>query len=597
MKASALTSALAVVATTLSPGALSGPEGGPWFQERSAAAGVEVPHRNRTFDNPYAEIMQGYTALGAAAAVADFNGDGFDDIYVTDSASQGRNLLWRNNGDFTFTDVASEAGLAMGNDARNASADALWIDYDNDARPDLFLVRFGQSLLFRNRGQGAFQDVTREAGLLGRQNAICAITFDYDGDGWLDILLGRYFSDVDIFDPDTPRFFPENMETAQNGGGLRLWRNRGDGTFEDATASAGLAGLSGWTLDLGHADYDNDGDQDLYLAADFGTDRFFVNNGDGTFSDRTREAIGIDTKKGMNVDWGDYDNDGRLDVYVTNITDDYMREGNFLWHNNGDGTFSDVARETETYDSGWGWAGKFLDYDHDGWLDLYVVNGWVSAGEESYVPVIFEMLIREADEEGRMDLSDVRKWPAMGQRSLSGHQRSRLFHNRGGQIFVDQASRHGLDSSRDGRGIAVADFDNDGRLDLFVSNANAAPHLFRNQRPLGPDANWIAFSLKSPGSNRLAVGAQVRISSGGRNQMRFVDGGNGFASQSTTRLHFGLGAADEAEQVEIRWPSGRRQRLGPLQANRLYRITEGQSAQAQPLLAPREEGAGGEEIR
>jgi hypothetical protein len=545
------------------------PTGG--FEDVAGPAGVAVPHETRTFDNPYAEIMAGYTALGAAAAVADFDGDGWEDLFVTDSAEGGRNRLWRNlygeTGELRFEDVAEKAGVAAGNDERNASAHALWFDYDGDGRPDLFVVRFGASILYRNLGGGRFVDVTERAGLGARANAITAVAFDYDLDGDLDLVTGEYFQRVDLFDPDTPRFFPESMESADNGGGVTVWRNDG-GRFTDATAEAGIA-LSGWTLDLGHADFDLDGDEDLYVACDFGTDRLLVNDGDGTFSDRTREAIGIDTKKGMNVEWGDYDGDGLLDVYVTNITDDYMREGNFLWRNHGDGTFTDVARETGTHDTGWGWAGKFFDYDNDGRLDLYVVNGWVSAGPESYAPAIFEMIMQPG-----IDFTDARNWPPMGDKSLSGYQRNRLFHNRGDGLFEELAERHGVDSRRDGRGIAVADLDRDGRLDLFVANADAEPHLYRNR--IAPAGRWIAFELEGRRSNRDAIGTRLRATSGGRTRLRFVDGGNGFAGQSSRRVHFGLGDAEAIDRLEVRWPSGLEQTFGPLPAGRLYRIVEGE---------------------
>jgi hypothetical protein len=547
-----------------------------WFEDVTERSGVARKHTNRSFENPYAEIMAGYTALGAAAAVADFDGDGFEDLFVTDSAEGSANLLYRNNGgnngDFTFTEVGAAAGVSAGNDAANASADALWLDYDNDGRPDLFVVRFGQSQLFHNEKNGHFREVTRPAGLTRYANSITAVAFDYDRDGWIDLFVGNYFQPVNLFNPDTPRFFPESFETADNGGGVTVWHNQRNGTFRDTTKEAGFA-LSGWTLDLGHADADQDGDDDLYVACDFGTDRFFVNNGNGTFRDATKETVGIVTKKGMNADWGDYDNDGWLDIFVTNITDDYMREGNFLWRNNGPGpdgqvTFSDVARETGTYDTGWGWGAKFFDYDNDGWLDLYVVNGWVSSGPESYVPDIFEMIVRPG-----VDLADARSWPPMGKKSLSGYQKKRLFHNQGGGLFKDEAPRHGLDSTRDGRGVAVADFDNDGRLDLFVANANNLPYLYRNTAPF---AHWAGFVLEGKASNREAVGARLRLTAGGRTLLRFVDGGNGFAAQSSRRVHFGLGTAERIDKLEVLWPSGRRQTFENLPADRWVRLVEGE---------------------
>jgi hypothetical protein len=540
---------------------------GKWFEDVTVPAGVNHPHSNRSFRNPYANIMEGYTALGASAAVADYDGDGFDDVFVTDSKLGGNNHLYHNNHNFTFTDKGEEAGVSGGNDETNATSDSLWFDYNNDGKPDLFVVRFGHNTLYENLGGGKFKDVTKQAGLYRYSNAITAIAFDYDRDGDLDLLVGSYFQPINIFSPENPRFFPESFETANNGGGVTVFRNKGNGTFEDVTKKAGLT-LSGWTLDLGHGDADNDGFDDLYVACDFGTDRFFRNNHDGTFTDITEKAIGVDTKKGMNVDWGDYDNDGLLDIYVTNITDDYMREGNFLWHNNGDLTFTDVSRDTGTAETGWGWGAKFFDYDNDGWLDLYVMNGWVSAGKESYVPDVFKMVTTPG-----IDFADARNWPPMGNKSLSGYEKKKLFHNEHGQTFRNDAARHGLDSVKDGRGIAIADFDNDGRLDIFAANANSDPFLYRNTVPGGQ--HWVQFALEGTKSNKAAVGAQVRLTAGGSTRLAYISGGNSFAGQSTNRVHFGLGSVAKVDRIEVRWPTGVKEEFDNITADKLNRIVEG----------------------
>jgi hypothetical protein len=564
MRSAAAAVALVVIGWSLAHAAAEADRG---FEDITAKAGVGAPHHNRRFDNQYARIMAGYTALGASASVADYDGDGFDDLFVTDSSSDGRNHLYHNNGNLTFTDVTAQSGIGTGNDAHNASADSLWFDFNNDGAPDLLVVRFGHNQLYQNLGKGRFKDVTREAGLDRYLNSITAIAFDYDHDGFVDLLVGNYFQPVNLFNPETPRFFPESFETANNGGGITAFHNERNGRFTDVTEKIGLK-ASGWTLDLGHGDANNDGWDDLYVACDFGTDRFFVNNGDGTFRDATEKSIGFDTKKGMNAEWADYDNDGLLDIYVTNITDEYMKEGNFLWRNNGNLTFTDVSRETGTYDTGWGWGAKFFDYDNDGWLDLYVMNGWVSAGPENYVPDIFKMVVTP-----NIDFADARNWPPMGDKSLSGYQTKKLFHNERGQAFTEQAKRHGLDSTRDGRGIAIADFDNDGRLDVFVANANSEPFLYHNVMPRG--AHWAEFALVGTKSNRAAVGAQVRATIGGRTYLRFVDGGNGFAGQSTTRVHFGLGANTTIDSLEVRWPSGARQTFEHLPADKISRLVEG----------------------
>ena len=543
--------------------------GARWFNDVTKTAGINSRHSNRVFNNPYAKIMAGYTALGASASVADYDGDGFDDVFVTDSLLGGKNHLYHNNGNFTFTDVAEKAGVANANDEKNAVSDSLWFDFNNDGRPDLLVIRFGHNQLYQNMGNGTFKDVSHAAGIDGYKNAITAIAFDYDRDGKLDLFVGNYFQPVNIFNPETPRFFPESFETANNGGGVTVYHNNGNGTFTDVTDKVGLR-LSGWTLDLGHADADNDGFDDLYVAADFGTDRFFHNNGNGTFTDITETAIGIDTKKGMNVDWGDFDNDGLLDIYVTNITDDYMREGNFLWHNNGNLTFSDVSRETNSFETGWGWGAKFFDYDNDGWLDLYVTNGWVSAGKDSYVPDIFNMVTKPG-----IDFADARNWPPMGDKSLSGYEKKKLFHNEHGTLFKDQAGVHGVDSVRDGRGVAIADFDNDGRLDMFVANANGEPNLYRNTMPAGN--HWVQFALEGTKSNRTAIGAQVRLTAGGMTRLQFISGGNSFAGQSSNRVHFGLGDVSTIDQIEVRWPNGDHEVFKGIAVDKLQKIVEGSS--------------------
>ena len=201
----------------------------PGFEDITAKAGVAHAHHNRRFENPYAHIMAGYTALGASASAGDYDGDGFDDLFVTDSSVDGRNHLYHNNRNLTFTDVAAQAGIDSGNDPANASADSLWLDFNNDGRPDLFVARFGKSQLYENLGDGKFKNVSKAAGIDRYMNAITAIAFDYDHDGYVDLFVGAYFSSVNLFTPDTPKFFPESFETANNGGGviaMRLLRVR-----------------------------------------------------------------------------------------------------------------------------------------------------------------------------------------------------------------------------------------------------------------------------------------------------------------------------------------------------------------------------------
>jgi ASPIC and UnbV/FG-GAP-like repeat len=546
------------------------------FEEIGARAGARLVHHTRRFHGPKADVLGMFTSGGAAAAVGDYDNDGFDDLFVTDSdAGRGCHLL-HNNGDLTFTDVTAEAGVGKGNDERSIVSDALWFDYDNDGRLDLLVARFGTPILYHNEGNGRFRDVTAQSGLDKKfANTIAVIALDYDNDGYLDLLFGNYFKPIDLLDLKDPHVLPNNLDQATNGGGVTLWRNQGNGTFVDVTEKAGLARHTGWTLDVGHGDFDNDGWQDIYLADDYGTDRLFLNNRNGTFRDVTEEAIGIDTKKGMNVDVADYDRDGWLDIYVTNITDEYMQECNMLWHNNGVDaagklTFTDVSRETGTCSTLWGWGAKFADFDNDGWEDLFVADGLRSAGEKNYIPVLLEMIVTP-----NIDFTDVNNWPDIGNMSWSGHQRKKLFRNLGNSVFKEMAAEAGVDNDLDGRGVAVADFDNDGRLDVYQTNANQPALLYHNTTPAA--GHWLELKLVGTRSNRDAIGARVTARVGGATLIREVNGGNGYSSQSTTRVHLGLGSATRIDHLEIRWPSGRRETLPPGSApiDRLSYVQEG----------------------
>ncbi|HEV8578780.1 MAG TPA: CRTAC1 family protein [Thermoanaerobaculia bacterium] len=545
------------------------------FEEISDAAGARLVHHTRTFRGKHADVLGMFTSGGAAVAVGDYDGDGDDDLFVTDSAVGQPNHLLRNelrpSGKLVFTDVAREAGVAGGNDERAIVSDALWLDADNDGRRDLLVARFGAPLLYRNLGRGRFREMAKEAGLTKFGNTIAAIAFDYDNDGRLDLLFGNYFQPVDLTELPTPHVLPNNLDNAVNGGGVTLWRNvtapgSGELRFVETTAKAGLAHHTGWTLDLGHGDLNNDGWQDLYLAVDYGTDRLFFNNGGGTFRDATKEAVGFDSRKGMNVDVADYDRDGWLDIYVTNITDEYMKECNMLWHNDGDGTFTDLAKETGTCNTLWGWGAKFGDFDGDGWEDLFVMNGLRSAGPENYIPVLFEMIVTPG-----IDFTDVNSYPPIGAMSWSGYQRKKLFRNLGTQAFKEMAAAAGVDNDRDGRGIGMADFDDDGRLDLYQTSVDQPALLYRN---VSPARHWLELKLIGTKSNRDAIGARATLRVGGATLIREVNGGNGYASQSTVRLHFGLGAAAKVDAVEIRWPSGRVEKVA-VPVDRITTIKEG----------------------
>ncbi|MDX1387919.1 MAG: FG-GAP-like repeat-containing protein [Acidobacteriota bacterium] len=547
------------------------------FVDVTEEAGILHRHHKPQLDPALENIMPWMCSVGATVAAADYDRDGWVDLYVTNSRKGTPNYLYRNNGDGTFTDVAPAAGLAEANDEGGVSTDAIWADLDDDGDLDLYLVRWGTDRLYDNNGDGTFSDVTRERlrhadGTPGAPwaNGNAVIAFDHDLDGRLDLYVGNYFKAVDLWNLETTYIMHDSFEVARNADRNFLYHQEPDGTFTEIAVDLAVDD-TGWTLAVGSADLNNDGWPDLYAANDFGPDRLFYNDGRGGFHNLSSDAIAHDTRKGMNVDFGDFNNDGWLDIYVTNITTaEYLQEGNMLWRNNGPGAdgvtrFMDVSPESGTYDGGWGWGAKFLDHDNDGDLDLFTVNGFVSAGPDSYWYDLASWTVLGKDP------ADSRNWPTMGDRSFSGYEKFRFFRNDGFEEFTEQAAAVGLDSDRDGRGVALLDYDNDGDTDIFVANQGQPPHLFRNDTPGG---HWLDVLLIGAGGNLDAIGARVTVVSGDTRQIRERDGGTGYSGQSDRRLHFGLGERDTVALLEVRWPDGGLQYLEDVAADRLVTLEQ-----------------------
>src|SRR5579859_693553 len=541
------------------------------FQLRNIAqqADIAVTHQKVLLDHKVDNIMPWMASVGAAVAAADYNNDGHIDVFVSSSGLNAPCHLFRNNGDGTFTDVAAQAGIADLN-RDGGVMDAVWGDFDNDGWPDLYVVTWSSpNRLFHNNHDGTFTDVTVSSGTGDRGNGNAAIWFDYNGDGLLDLYVGNYFPYVHLWHLNTTRIMHDDFENARNGGPNVLYHNNGDGTFTNVAAKLGVDDTH-WTLDVGACDLFNTGHMDLYLANDFGQDTIFKNNGDGTFTNVTPHALPIDTRKGMNVDFADLNGDGYPDIYVSNITKEgYLVEGNFLWHNNRDGTFTDTAPQLGVDKAGWGWGAKFVDLDNDGEMEIVALNGFVSAGPGDYWFELGTM----ATTPGLL-IEDAHNWPPIGNKSISGYEMSRLFVKQGNQ-YINLAEEAGLTDLYDGRGLCIADFDNDGLPELFVANQGAPLLLYKNypqQRN-----HWLGLQLIGAGhSNRDAIGTRVTLTAGQRRRVKWVDPGSGFASQSDRRLIFGLGALDIIENIEIRWPDGHVESITGLPIDRYHILKQGE---------------------
>lgn len=551
------------------------------FTEVSRDAGVDFVHQGPTLDPKLAHIMPQVASMGAAVSVVDVDNDGWDDFYVTNSGEGSLNRLYRNRGDGTFEDIAQEVGLAdVNGPGVGVSMGSVWGDFDNDGFEDVVLYRWGRADLYRNEGGRRFTRV--DAGLPEWANINTAVWFDFDRDGLLDLFLGGYYSEtLNLWNIPHTRIMPESFEYARNGGRKYLYRNLGNGRFEEVSERLGLVSRR-WALAAVAADLRGTGYPDLFIANDYGVSELFLNEGGRRFVEAGRETgVGYAPKSGMNASVGDVLNDGRLSIYVSNISEEgILLQGNNLWVPTG-GTperpkFENLATAMGVDLGGWSFGAQFGDLNNDGFLDIYLTNGYVSASRtESYW---YDFAKVAGGHE--IVIGDAKNWPAMGDRSLAGYQPKRVWINDGAGRFIDVAQMVGVEDRYDGRAVALADFGNRGVLDAVAANHRGPLLLYRNE--VAPGRHWIAFRLEgacttaAPGdcTNRSAIGAQVTVYWNGQRQRQEVHGGSGFCSQNQRRLHFGLGAATAIEKVEVRWPSGRVQTLDGLEVDRLHILKE-----------------------
>jgi enediyne biosynthesis protein E4 len=553
------------------------------LREVSKASGIDFVHEAPTLDRKLTHIMPQVASMGAAVAVADVDADGHADLYVTNSKEGSRNRLYRNRGDGTFEEVADRFGVADVNHRdTGVSMGAVFGDYDNDGFEDLFLYKWGRPELFRNDGGRGFTRVTDAAALPTWANINTAVWLDYDRDGRLDLFLGGYYPErFNLWDLADTKIMPESFEYATNGGRKYLYRNSGDGRFEEVSARVGLTSTR-WALAAVAADLRGTGYPDLFIANDYGVSELFINEG-GRFREVGRESgVGYAPKSGMNASVGDVLNQGKFAIYVSNISEEgILLQGNNLWMPTGGSaalpTYENMSRAMGVDLGGWSFGAQFGDLNNDGFLDLYLVNGYVSASRDESYWYDFSKIAGGHN----IVIGDAANWPAMGHRSLAGYQPKKVWINDGSGGFFDVAQMVGATDRHDGRAVALADFSGRGVLDVAVANQRGPLLLYRNQVP--PERQWIAFDLEGgcrkdapaqPCSNRSAVGAQVEVHWNGQRQLQEVSGGSGFCAQNQRRLHFGLGTRGAVDRVMIRWPSGKTQDLKAVQPGRVHRIQE-----------------------
>jgi enediyne biosynthesis protein E4 len=535
---------------------------GVQFRDRTSRAGIHFQHeRAASKEKLFVETM------GAGLGWIDYDQDGFLDLFFVNSGytplfhpdTPPQPALYHNDGDGTFTDVTAKSGIHSDGTFYFGVAVA---DFDNDSYPDIYLTGYRRSTLYHNNGDGTFTDVTLTAGVANAGNwGSAAAWFDYDRDGKLDLLVTNYVQyDVDhnvVCGDRRPQFrsycHPDNFP----GTSMRLYRNNGDGTFTDVTEKAGLVNSDGKSLAVVLADLNDDGWTDIFIANDTQRNFFYVNNKNGTFRDATYSSgAGLSeegrAEAGMSADAADIRGVGQFDLFVSHL--DYQL--NRLYRNNGDETFTDATVSSGLTDSSVlnsGFGAKFFDFDNDGLRDLLVTNGHILDNISNFRP------------------------------SVTYAETRKLYRNVGGGHFVDATLTQGADfrAPRVGRGLAVADYDNDGWLDFAVSNNGEQGQLFHNEGRRNSRNHWLGIKLVGTSSNRDAIGARLKLTAKNFVSVDQMKGGMSFCSAQDPRIYFGLGIANRVDSLQIRWPSGLDEALKDIAADQIITIVEGKGIRAE----------------
>jgi hypothetical protein len=529
------------------------------FRDITQKAGIHFIHNNAAFGKKYLP-----ETMGPGVAFIDYDNDGWQDIFVVNGtdwpgrpSKHSTPKLYHNNHDGTFTDVTHRAGL----DVELFGMGVAVGDYDNDGFDDLFITTLGQSRLFRNNGNGTFTDVTQKAGLMGpKEFSTSAAWIDYDKDGKLDLVVANYVQwslEGDLYCTLDGKSKSYCTPESYKGTSVRLWHNRGDGTFEDATKKAGLAEPTSKTLGIAILDYDNDAWPDILFSNDTQPNKLYRNNGNGTFTEKAVVAgiafseDGV-ARAGMGVDAADYDRSGAASILITNFANQMLS----LYHNEGKGLFVDEAPRSEVGRATLltlGFGCFFFDYDLDGWPDIFIANGHIDG--------------------------DIQRVQPSVKYAMPPH----LFRNvdKGNFQEVTKTLGTAFNTPRVGRGAAYGDINNDGRQDLLLSTNGGPVFLFENDAVSGSPVNKsLRIKLVGTKSNRDGIGTIVKLTAGGTTGSQMMRSGSSYLSASELVLTYGLGQLNQADAIEIRWPSGQVDKLSTVAAGQTVTVTEGKGISA-----------------
>ena len=551
---------LAMASVLSGQASTSPPESSPvTFRDITQKAGIHFVHNNAAFGKKYLP-----ETMGPGVAFIDYDNDGWQDIFLVNGtdwpgrpSKHSTPKLYHNNHDGTFTDVTHKAGL----DVELFGMGVAVGDYDNDGFDDLFITTMGQSRLFHNNGNGTFTDVTQKAGLTGpKEFSTGAAWVDYDKDGKLDLVVANYVQwslEGDLYCTLDGKSKSYCTPESYKGTAVRLWHNRGDGTFEDATKKAGLSEPTSKTLGIAILDYDNDGWPDLLFSNDTQPNKLYRNNGNGTFTEKAVVAgiafseDGV-ARAGMGVDAADYDRSGAASILITNFANQMLS----LYHNEGKGLFVDEAPRSEVGRATLltlGFGCFFFDYDLDGWPDIFIANGHIDG--------------------------DIQRVQPNVKYAMPPH----LFRNVGKGNFQEVTKTLGaaFNTPRVGRGAAYGDINNDGRLDLLLSTNGGPAYLFQNDAaPRSPANKSLRIKLVGTKSNRDGIGTVVKVTTSAGTESQMMRSGSSYLSASELMLTYGVGQLNQADTVEIRWPSGQVDKLSAVASGQTVTVTEGKGITA-----------------
>ncbi len=537
------------------------------LKEVSKELAIIFEHKKYNVHPKLYHLNDWFNSLGSSVSATDYDNDGNVDLFFCNGKLGSENKLFRNLGNGKFEDVSKKVNLNFFNTKESVCVRPIFFDFNNDKLKDLFVSTHYCPKLFKQKLDGTFEDITKKAGL-GKYciGGTASNILDYDKDGFIDVFLAGYGPSFNVFEPKTTKVLHNSNTNATNSGETILLKNRGDGSFEDVYEKTNM-GKNGWALAVGIHDFNLDNYPDVWVASDYGPSKLYLNNTDGTFSNESSRLAHDYARSGMGVEVADVFHTNDWYVYVSQNYNPFDKiAGNQLYQFNKYTKIEDLAYGRNVSKCGWSWGSKFVDLNNDGFEDLVVANGFISGDPKKE----YWYHIGELNAAGPDVLSDAKNWKPINGYTFGGHQKNCLFVNNGREFINISKSSNFSSKAFDSRGVAKVDFDNNGSLDIVVTNQGEKPFVFKNI--ISNQNKWIGFKLYGKDQNYFAIGAKIKLTlKNGKVFVKQMYDANGFSAQSDSRIHFGLGKR-EIKEIDILWPWGKEQKIKKFVYNKYNEI-------------------------